>query len=54
MSWWAFDWRIGEDKKFGKDENDGILFYTSLKPWSRKKSDMRNFISFLKYWGWKF
>lgn len=54
MSWWAFDWRVGEDKKFGKDENDGILFYTSLKPWDRKKSDMRNFVTFSKYWKWKF
>jgi len=53
MSWWAFDWRVGEDKKFGKDKNDGILFYTSLKPWDRKNSDMRNFVTFLKYWKWK-
>jgi hypothetical protein len=53
MSWWALDWRVGEDKKFGKDVNDGILFYTSLKPWDRKKSDMRNFAEFLKYWKWK-
>lgn len=53
MSWWAFDWRVGEDKKFGKDKNDGILFYTSLKPWDRETSDMRNFVTFLKYWKWK-
>ncbi len=53
MSWWAFDWRIGEDKKLGKDKNDGRLFYTSLKPWSREASDLRNFINFSKYWGWK-
>lgn len=52
MSWWVFDWRVGEDKKFGKDKNDGILFYTSLKPWDRKKSDMRDFVAFLKYWKW--
>ena len=52
MSWWAFDSRIGEDKVFGKDKNDGILFYTSLKPWAREKSDMRDFISFLRYWNW--
>ena len=54
MSWWAFDWRVGEDKKLGKDENDGILFYTSLKPWRRKVSDLRDFITFSKYWGWHF
>ncbi len=52
MSWWVFDWRVGEDKKFGKDKNDGILFYTSLKPWDREKSDMRDFVTFLKYWKW--
>jgi len=52
MSWWSFDWRVGEDKKFGKNKNDGILFYTSLKPWDREKSDMRNFVTFLKYWKW--
>jgi len=56
MSWWALDWRIGEDKKFGKDKQDkqdGIVFYTSLKPWDRKASDMRDFIAFLRYWGWR-
>lgn len=52
MSWWAFDWRVGEDKKFGKDKNDGIVFYTSLKPWDRETSDMRDFVTFLKYWKW--
>ncbi|MCI5161916.1 MAG: hypothetical protein D3917_07810 [Candidatus Electrothrix sp. AX5] len=54
MSWWAFDWRIGEDKKLGKDKVDGITFYTSLKPWSREASDLRNFNTFAEYWGWKF
>ena len=53
MSWWVFDSRIGEDKVFGKDKNDGILFYTSLKPWAREKSDMRDFIAFLRYWNWE-
>lgn len=52
MSWWAFDWRVGEDKKLGRDREDGILFYTSLKPWARKASDLRNFPVFLQYWGW--
>ncbi len=54
MSWWALDWRIGEDKKLGKDNNDGILFYTSLKPWNRQNSDLRDFARFLKFWGWNF
>ncbi|WP_300672523.1 hypothetical protein [Desulfoluna sp.] len=52
MSWWAFDWRIGEDKKLGQNRQDGPEFYTSLKPWARKASDMRDFEAFLTYWEW--
>lgn len=52
MSWWAFDWRVGEDKKLGKNKNDSIQFYTSLPPWNRDTSDMRDFNTFLKFWGW--
>lgn len=52
MSWWAFDWRIGEDKRLGEHKGDGPVFYTSLKPWARQTSDMRNFSGFLEYWGW--
>lgn len=52
MSWWAFDWRIGEDKKLGKDKDDGPMFYTSIKPWAREESDLRDFAGFLRYWGW--
>lgn len=52
MSWWSLDWRVGEDKKFGEDKTDGILFYTSLKPWAREASDLRDFAAFLRYWGW--
>lgn len=52
MSWWTFDWRVGEDKKLGKNKQDSVLFYTSLTPWERKKSDMRDFKSFLRFWGW--
>ncbi len=53
ISWWAFDWRVGEDKKLGKDLNDGIVFYTSLQPWARNQSDLRDFAGFLRYWGWR-
>ncbi len=53
MSWWAFDSRIGEDKVLGKDKNDGINFYTSIKPWAREKSDLRDFNAFLRYWNWE-
>jgi len=52
MSWWAFDWRVGEDKLFSTDKSAGINFYTSLKPWARDASDMRDFAAFLDYWGW--
>ena len=53
ISWWALDWRVGEDKEFTADPQDGPVFYTSLKPWARNVSDLRNFTAFLKYWGWK-
>lgn len=53
ISWWALDWYVGEDKKLGRHRDDGIVFYTSLKPWARKESDLRDFVGFLRYWGWK-
>lgn len=53
IGWWAFDWRVGEDKKLSPDTNDPPTFYTSLKPWARNASDLRNFSTFLTYWGWK-
>ena len=52
-SWWVLDWRVGKDKKLGRNHEDGPIFYTSLKPWARKESDMRVFLTFLNYWGWK-
>jgi hypothetical protein len=52
MSWWTLNWRVGEDKKLGRDCRDGSVFYTSLKPWARTASDLRNFPVFLQYWGW--
>lgn len=54
MSWWAFDWRVGEDKDFGPREETGTTFYTSLKFWAREESDLWNFSRFLRYWGWRF
>lgn len=53
IGWWAFDWRVGEDKKLSSDKNDPPIFYTSLKPWARETSDLRDFPTFLTYWGWK-
>ncbi len=52
MSWWALAWKIGQDKYLGADKEDGPMFYTSLKPWAREASDMRDFARFLNYWGW--
>ena len=53
MSWWAMGLYVGEDKDYGPREDTGTIFYTSLKFWERKKSDMWNFNDFLSYWGWK-
>jgi len=52
ISWWAFDWRVGEDKAFGGGDTSPAIFYTSLKFWARKASDMKDFPKFLAYWGW--
>jgi hypothetical protein len=53
MSWWALDLRVGVDKIYGQTNEPGPAFYTSLKPWARAASDMRDFAGFLSYWGWK-
>lgn len=50
MGWWALDLRVGSDKEYGNPDN---RFYTSLKFWARKDSDMNDFPGFLKYWGWR-
>lgn len=52
MSWWSFDWKIGEDKRLGRSNDEPPIFFTSLKPWARDRSDMRDFPVFLAYWGW--
>ncbi len=52
ISWWAFDWRVGEDKAYGDKNETGTVFYTSLKPWNRQASDMWPFAEFLSFWGW--
>ncbi len=53
VSWWALDWRVGEDKAFGNKSETGTVFYTSLKPWNRHASDMWPFAEFLFFWGWR-
>ncbi|OQX17767.1 MAG: hypothetical protein BWK76_09625 [Desulfobulbaceae bacterium A2] len=52
MSWWALDVRVGEDKDLGPAADTGVVFYTSLKPWARARSDLWRFHEFLVYWGW--
>ena len=53
MSWWAMDLFIGEDKALGPPDETGNVFYTSLKFWNRRKSNIWFFPEFLEYWGWK-
>jgi hypothetical protein len=52
MSWWALDLRVGVDKAYAEGTDAGAVFYTSLRPWRRKISDMRDFPTFLRFWGW--
>lgn len=47
------DFFVGTDKVFGDRKETGNPFYTSLKPWNRKASDMWNFSEFLEFWGWQ-
>ena len=49
MSWLSLDLFVGTDKTYGSDDNP---FYTSLKPWNRRRSDMNDFTRFLDFWGW--
>lgn len=51
ISWWALDPHVGEDKEYGSEATEPI-FYTSLKFWQRRSSDLRSFPAFLRYWGW--
>lgn len=53
MSWWALDLNVGVDKEYGDSEQTGSIFYTSLKPWNRRASDMWHFAQFLNFWGWR-
>lgn len=50
MSWFSLDALVGMDKAYPDPDNP---FYTSLKPWARQDSDMRDYPRFLRYWGWR-
>lgn len=49
----SLDMLVGTDKVYGDADETGNQFYTSLKPWRRKDSDMWDFAGFLWYWGWR-
>ena len=53
ISWWAFDLHVGEDKAYSIHDRSDTVFYTSLKFWARKASDLKDFPRFLEYWGWQ-
>jgi len=52
-SWWLFDPIVGRDRTIGQADDNNVPFYTSVNPFTREKSDMRDFRSFLSFWGWQ-
>jgi len=53
MSWWALDLHVGHDKIYTDRPDAGVTFYTSLKIWNRKASDLARFAECLRFWGWR-
>jgi hypothetical protein len=53
LSLLSLDFFVGTDKVYADPQEYGNPFYTSLKPWNRKASDMWDFATFLKFWGWQ-
>lgn len=49
----SWDFFVGADKSYGDNDKYENPFYTSLKPWNRKASDMSDFAGFLQFWGWR-
>jgi hypothetical protein len=49
----SFDFYVGMDKEYGDTVLSGNPFYTSLKVWNRRVSDMNDFARFLHFLGWK-
>lgn len=53
VGWWTLDFQVGRDKAYGRPEETSKRFYTSLKFWRRRRSDLEHFVSCLRYYGWK-
>jgi hypothetical protein len=53
MSLISLDLFVGTDKAYADPKITDNPFYTSLKPWNRKASNIWNFAGFLEFWGWK-
>jgi hypothetical protein len=53
LSLLSLDFFVGTDKVYSDRRETSNPFYTSLKPWNRKASDMWNFTEFLEFWGWR-
>ena len=53
MSWWTLDRHVRRDKALTSPEAKSPMFYTDLTPWGRQPSDMRDFATFLNFWGWR-
>ena len=53
LSLLSLDFFVGTDKVYADHQESGNPFYTSLKPWNRNASDIRNFATFLEFWGWQ-
>jgi len=49
----SLDFFVGSDKIYADRKKTDNPFYTSLKPWNREASDMWDFVTFLKFWGWR-
>ena len=53
LSLLSLDFFMGTDKVYADSQEYGNPFYTSLKPWNRKASNIWNFAAFLEFWGWQ-
>ena len=49
----SFDLYVGMDKEYTGIPQSINPFYTSLKVWNRETSDMNDFPTFLKFYGWR-